>query len=112
MRTINQILRSADSPLGRWGLWSNDVIGRLDSLRAVQKRRVPVMFVPSLVTSNNGRKWDCQHVSTHPETAEVSDEYASAVTGRPTSLRFNTVDVCDNGDAWYNRETEEWIYEV
>lgn len=110
MKTINQMLRPRNG-FTKWYMWANDTVGRLNSLRNTTAKPISVAYEPVEYVSSNGKKWYCQHASTHPEMAEHYDEYAAATSGHSQGLRWETIDVCDDCPAWYNRTAEEWLYE-
>lgn len=80
MKTINQTLSVANAPLGHWQLWANDVVGRLDALRVIQKRPIAIDYVPVEYTSDNGRKFNCQHLSYHGEIITVLPDESEVLT--------------------------------
>ena len=87
MKTINQTLTARHSPLGRWTLWTNSVIGQLDQLRVYPRQRVGVYYEPVEYVSTDGHVWQCQHVQSSPQTVIVLPDDSEVV------------EICDACDA-------------
>lgn len=95
MKTINDMLTVNNGSLGWWSMWSNKMIHDLQRLKAIPARPIDIDYTPTEYESDDGQIWHCQHLSRSAQTEEYYDEYMEAVTGIPSQLHIEYVDVCD-----------------
>lgn len=95
MLTINDMLTAEAKPLGRWELWTNDVMGQLGALTVKAKTPIEVNESRTEFTSWNGHEWECNHVSS--TLTEVTVDFDG----------IGWVHVCDGCGKQYNQG--EWL---
>lgn len=70
--------------------------------------KIPVKIHENEFVSTNGYDWECQHVTTYGDAIEHCDYYQEAVTGVPQPVYTETIQVCEDCDAYYSQRDEDW----
>ena len=104
MRTINQTLKASDYDfgVGRWILWANSVLDRVDRLRAARRRKIPVRFEATgeFRRAKDGT-FECQHTATYEGviwSTLIGDEGEEVAVTK-----------CGGCNKYYDEVLKEWL---